>query len=32
MFRGMLRRIAAAALHPENHIKPVKLRETEVIR
>jgi uncharacterized protein YbjT (DUF2867 family) len=32
MFRGMLRRIAAAALHPENHIKPVKFRETEVIR
>jgi uncharacterized protein YbjT (DUF2867 family) len=32
MFRGMLRRIAAAALHPEIHVGPLKLRQTEVIR
>ena len=32
MFRGMLRRIAAAALRPETHVEPLKLRETEVIR
>ncbi len=32
MFRGMLRRIAAAALHPERHVEPSNLRETEVIR
>ncbi len=37
MFRGMLRRIAAAACHPaihdpEIHVEPLKLRETEVIR
>jgi uncharacterized protein YbjT (DUF2867 family) len=32
MFRGMLRRIAAAALREEIHVEPLKLRETEVIR
>jgi hypothetical protein len=37
MFRGMLRRIAAEARHPEihdpeKHAESVKLRETEVIR
>ena len=37
IFRGMLRRIAAAACHrevhdPEVHLEPLKLKETEVIR
>jgi len=32
MFRGMLRRIAAEALHPKKNVEPLKLRETEVIR
>jgi uncharacterized protein YbjT (DUF2867 family) len=32
MFRGMLRRIAAAALHPEKQTEPLKLTGTEVIR
>jgi hypothetical protein len=32
MFRGMLRRIAAAALHPEKHAEPLKLTGTETIR
>ena len=32
MFRGMLRRIAAAALHPETHVGPLKIRGTEAVR
>jgi uncharacterized protein YbjT (DUF2867 family) len=32
MFRGMLRRIAAAALHPEKPVEPLKLTGREVIR
>jgi len=32
MFRGMLRRIAAAALQPMEHVEPLKLTGTEAIR
>jgi uncharacterized protein YbjT (DUF2867 family) len=32
MFRGMLRRITAAALHPEIHVEPLKLTRTGAIR
>jgi uncharacterized protein YbjT (DUF2867 family) len=32
MFRGMLRCIAAAALHPEIHVEPLKLTRTGAIR
>ena len=32
MFRGMLRRIAAAALHPEIHVEPLKLTGTGAIQ
>ena len=32
MFRGMLRRIAAAALHAGEHVEPLKLTGTEAIR
>ena len=32
MFRGMLRRIAVAALQPEEHVDPLKLTGTASIR
>jgi len=32
MFRGMLRRIAAAALQPEKHVEPLRLTGTEAIQ
>jgi hypothetical protein len=32
MFRGMLRRVTAAALHPEIHVEPLKLTRTGAIR